>query len=209
MDSSTAPPSLRDRQKAQTHELIVDALAEALAAGELDKATHDGLAKRTGVSRQTVYRHFPDRESLMRALWARTNARVLGVSLPTTETELLAKLPALYASYDRNADMITISQSTPQGRALRMAVKDQRAQAFLAATSRATAALSDEEARLATAVIQLLSSGQAWIEMRQQWDLDGEQMAAACGWAIRTMLADLHARGGKSLRELPKDPAPA
>ena len=61
MDDSTALPSLRERQKAQTHELIVDALVEALAAGELDKATHDAFGKRTGVSRQTIYRHFPDR----------------------------------------------------------------------------------------------------------------------------------------------------
>jgi AcrR family transcriptional regulator len=192
---------LRERQKAQTHELIVDALAEALAAGELEKATHDGLAKRTGVSRQTVYRHFPDRDALMRALWARTNSRVLGIGLPTTEEELLAKLPALYASYDRNADIITIGQSTPQGRALRMAVKDERAKAFLAATSEATANLDEEEARLATAVIQLLSSGQAWIEMRQQWGLTGEQIGVACHWAMRTLLADLHARKGRSLRE--------
>ena len=193
-------PSLRERQKAQTHDLIVDALAKALAAGELEKATHDALAKRTGVSRQTVYRHFPDRESLMRAVWARTNSQVLGISLPTTEAELLAKLPALYASYDRNADLITIGQ-TPQGRATRMAAKDQRAQAFRAATSQATSGLSQEEAHMATAVLQLLSSSQAWIEMRQQWDLTGEQIADACGWAMRTLLADLHARQGKSLRE--------
>jgi AcrR family transcriptional regulator len=201
MDDSTALPSLRERQKAQTHELIVDALVEALAAGELDKATHDALAKRTGVSRQTIYRHFPDRESLMRALWARTNSKVLGVTMPTTEAELVEKLPALYASYDRNADIITIGQSTPQGRAMRMAVKEERAKAFLSATANATAELDQEEARLATAVLQLLSSGSAWIEMRQQWGLTGEQSGAACTWAMRTLLADLHARKGKSLRE--------
>lgn len=198
---STERPSLRERQKQQTHELIVDALAEALAAGELDKITHDALAKRTGVSRQTVYRHFPDREALMQALWRRTNSQVVGVALPTTEAELLDKLPALFASLDRNADVITIAQSTPQGRALRMAVKDKRSADFLAATAQATKALSPEEARLATAVVQLMAGGHAWIEMRQQWDLTGEQMAAAVGWAMRTLLADLHKRGAKSIRE--------
>src|SRR5689334_14128160 len=100
--------------------------------------THDALARRTGVSRQTVYRHFPDREALLQALWKRTNSRVLGVTLPTTEAELIDKLPDLFAGFDRNADMITIAQSTPQGRALRMAVKDDRARDFLKATSSAT-----------------------------------------------------------------------
>jgi AcrR family transcriptional regulator len=201
MDSAEALPNLRERQKAQTHELIVDAMVEAFARGDLEKITHDALAKRTGVSRQTVYRHFPDREALMQALWARTNGRMIGVALPTTEAELTQKLPELFASFDNNADVITITQSTPQGRAFRMSVKDKRAKDFLTATGEATKGLSAEEARMATAIFQLMAGGHAWIEMRQQWGMTGEQMAVAVGWAMRTLLADLHARKGRSLAE--------
>ena len=201
MDSAAALPNLRERQKAQTHDLIVDAMVVAFARGDLEKITHDALAKKTGVSRQTVYRHFPDREALMKALWARTNGRMIGVTLPTTEAELTQKLPELFASFDANADLITITQSTPQGRAFRMSVKDKRAKDFLTATADATKGLSEEQAKLATAIFQLMAGGHAWIEMRQQWDMTGEQMAVAVGWAMRTLLADLHARRGKSLRE--------
>jgi AcrR family transcriptional regulator len=199
-------PSLRDRQKAQTHELIVDAMIEAMAAGELDRMSHDALAKRTGVSRQTVYRHFPNREALLAALWSRTNSRVLRTPLPTTEAELIEVLPTLFQQFDRNADLVTIAQSTPQGRALRMSVKAKRAKDFRSATREATAGLSDEEAKLATAVIQLMCGGHAWLEMRQQWDLTGEQMGVAVGWAVCTLLADLHARQGKSLRQSSSEP---
>ncbi|HET9159475.1 MAG TPA: TetR/AcrR family transcriptional regulator [Caulobacteraceae bacterium] len=201
MDSSPNPPSLRERQKAQTHELIVDALVEALAAGELDKMTHDALAKRTGVSRQTVYRHFPDREALLRGLWNRTNSRMLAAPMPTSEAELLAALPTLFQRFDANAELITIAQSTPQGRALRMSVKDKRTRDFLSTTAEAAEGFSGEEHRLIAAVVQLMCGGQAWLEMRQQWDLTGEQMGVAVGWAVRTLLADLHARNGRSLRE--------
>jgi AcrR family transcriptional regulator len=201
MESSPDPPSLRERQKAQTHELIVDALVEALAAGELDKMTHDALAKRTGVSRQTVYRHFPDREALMRGLWNRTNSRMLAAPIPTTEAELLAALPTLYQRFDANAELITIAQSTPQGRALRMSIKEKRARDFLSTTAEAAKGLSEEEHRLVAAIIQLMCGGQAWLEMRQQWDLSGEEMGVAVGWAVRTLLADLHARNGRNLRE--------
>ena len=31
---------------------------------------------------------------------------------------------------------------------------------------------------------------QAWIEMRQQWGLTGDQIVKACGRAVRTLLAD-------------------
>src|SRR4051794_23632115 len=104
--------TLRDRQKAQTRELIVDALVAALASGELDKATHDALAKRTGVSRQTVYRHFPDSNALMTALWERLNATFAASGLPTSEKALLEGLARTFEAFDRHADLVTIAQTT-------------------------------------------------------------------------------------------------
>jgi hypothetical protein len=82
---------------------------------------------------------------------------------------------------------------------MRLSVRDRRSAAFRKAAAQATARLSPEEAEMATAVLQLLHGGQAWIEMREQWGLDGGQIAVACGWAIRTLLADLHARKGRPL----------
>ncbi|EQB32738.1 hypothetical protein [Sphingobium ummariense] len=35
--------------------------------------------------------------------------------------------------------------------------------------------------------------------MRDHWGLDGAQIARACGWAMRTLLADLKARQGRPL----------
>jgi len=196
------PGSLRERMKAQTRELIVDQLVAALAENALDQTSHDALAKRVGVSRQTVYRYFPDRDALMEALWTRINAELSGdgaPGFPTTEQALLGQLAPLFANYDRIAPLITISQSTPQGRAMRLSVKDRRSQAFLDATADAAAGLDAQDRRLAAAIVQLLVGGQAWLEMRQQWDLTGDQMARASGWAVRTLLADLRKRGGRPL----------
>jgi hypothetical protein len=78
-------------------------------------------------------------------------------------------------------------------------VRDKRAAAFRQATAAATEGLSEREAVMATSVIQLLHGGQAWMEMRGQWGLSGEEIARACGWAMRVLLADLHARGGRPL----------
>lgn len=196
-----SPPNLRDRQKAQTRDLILDALLAALAAGRIEDMTHDALARRVGVSRQTVYRHFPDREVLMSALWERLNPRFTAQGLPTDEVALRSLLAPMYAAFDRDADLITMAQSTPQGRAMRLAVRDKRSAAFRQATAEATRGLEEREAVMATAVIQLLHGGQAWIEMRQQWGLTGGEIAQACDWAIRALLADLHARRGRPLAE--------
>jgi AcrR family transcriptional regulator len=196
-----SPPPLRERQKAQTRELIVDGLVAGMATGDAAELTHDALARRVGVSRQTVYRHFPDRQALMQALWERLNPRFTARGLPRDEAALTGLLAPMYAAFDRDADLITIAQSTPQGRALRNSVRDKRAAAFREATAEATAGLSEHDALLATAVIQLLHGGQAWMEMRQQWGLFGPEIAEACHWAIRTLLADLHARRGRPLSQ--------
>jgi AcrR family transcriptional regulator len=197
--SDDAPLPLRERQKAQTRELIVGALLSALAEGELEKATHEALARRVGVSRQTVYRHFPDRQALMAALWEHLNPRFTARGLPTNEADLTELLGPMFEAFDRDADIITFAQSTPQGRAMRLAVKDRRSAAFRQATAEATQGLNERDAVLAAAVIQLLHGGQAWIEMRQQWGLTGPEMARACGWAIEALLADLHRRRGRPL----------
>jgi len=195
------PGSLRERLKQQTRALIVDELVAALAAGELDQASHDALAKRVGVSRQTVYRYFPDRDALMQALWERINAELGGGTsgFPQDETALLTQIAPLFQSYDRIAPLITIAQSTQMGRAMRLSVKDKRSQAFLDTIADAAKTLDPEDRKLAAAIVQLLVGGQAWIEMHQQWDLTGEQMGRAAHWAVRTLLADLHARKGRPL----------
>ena len=202
MGSSDLPPgSLRERMKEQTRAAIVDQLVEALAAGALDQISHDALAKGVGVSRQTVYRYFPDRDALMRGLWTRIHAELNdGASgFPRDETSLLGQIAPLFANFDRIAPLITIAQSTPQGRAMRLTVKEERSEAFLAMTAGSAGGLGAEDHRLAAAIVQLLVGGQAWIEMRQQWDLTGEQMARASAWAVRTLLADLRARKGRPL----------
>jgi hypothetical protein len=42
-----------------------------------------------------------------------------------------------------------------------------------------------------------------WLEMRDHWGLDGQQVARAAGWAIRTLVADLKARGSLPLDQDP------
>jgi hypothetical protein len=51
---------------------------------------------------------------------------------------------------------------------------------------------------LATAMLQVLHTTPRR-EMRDHWGLDGEQIARACGWAMRTLLKDLREREGRPL----------
>ncbi len=60
--------TLRDRQMAQTRELILDAVTTLLGDRRADEVTTRDIAAAAGVSERTVYRHFPDRTALLDGL---------------------------------------------------------------------------------------------------------------------------------------------
>ena len=48
---------------------------------------------------------------------------------------------------------------------------------------------------------QLMASGFAWREMRDQWGMDAAAITTATRWAIKAMLADLERRGNTPLAD--------
>lgn len=68
---ATAPLSLRERRRRRTREDLVDAVLAVIAGGGLGEATIDRISAESGISRGTVYAHFPGgRDELLRAAYA-------------------------------------------------------------------------------------------------------------------------------------------
>jgi AcrR family transcriptional regulator len=196
-----ADPAKREgSDNAHTREKIVDALTELMAEGE--KLTHDAVAARAGISRRTVYRYFPDQESLRAAVWARFGP---SGGIPQTLDALLGGMPERFGNFDRNAAKMTVAMASAEGRAIRNVVKDERIAAYRGMFENQVSALSEPDRIRAIAAIQLITSGFAWREMRDQWGFDAAEMSIACRWAVETLLADLARRGGKPLSEGPAD----
>src|SRR4051812_35769353 len=171
-----------------------------MASGQMHRLNHDALAEMTGVSRRTVYRYFPDRDALMKALWERTTrATGRGVGFPANAQEILDRLHPVYAGFDRNAAAMMVATSTPEGRAVRNSMKKERDAGWRKALAKETGQLSEADRTMALGVIQLLSTGLAWRELRDQWDLNGSEIATACRWAISALLRDLEERDGRPL----------
>lgn len=61
-------PNLRDRRKQETHAALTRAAAEVFSRRGFAHATIDEVAAEAGVSRATVYLHFPAKEDLARAV---------------------------------------------------------------------------------------------------------------------------------------------
>src|SRR3954447_16125773 len=75
--SNASPrPSLRERRRQETADLIVDAVLDLMAEAGINGLTMEAVAERVGISLRTVYRYFPDRASLLTAALARHNQNV-------------------------------------------------------------------------------------------------------------------------------------
>lgn len=173
---------------------IEEALLALTAEGE--RINHDLVAERAGVSRRTVYRYFPDREALLGGLWSRLSPVTAFYRMPDTVDHILTMLERLYTGFDDNADAMTVVMASAEGRTMRNLKTAERRAGYRKAFADVTAHLNEPQRTEAVAVMQLLNSGFVWREMRDQWELDGLQMAEACRWAIETLLADLRAGGG-------------
>lgn len=176
---------------------IEDALLETLADGDPSGINHDQIADRAGVGRRTVYRYFPDRTALLQAGWRRLSAAASpNVRMPESADGLVNGLEELFVGFDRNADAMTVTMASAEGRAIRNAMTPQRVAAYRSAFAKETEHLDPHRRDMAIAAMQLLASGFAWREYRDQWQLSGEDMARASRWAINTLLSDLTKGGG-------------
>ena len=202
---ATAPAETRTTRKEEARARILDAFIALLIEGA-DDLSHDAVADRAEVGRRTVYRYFPDRAALMDAALLRVRERAgVRVTYPQSAEELLDTLESIYTGFDSIASLITMLRTTPQGRQLRLAQNRQRVESYSGALADAVKALPPEDRKLATAMLQVLHTT-PWLEMRDHWGLDGHQIARATGWAVRTLLNDLKARGSLPLdRDLPDD----
>jgi len=189
-DRSAAPSNDHTRGK------IEAALLALMAEGE--KLTHDAAAARAGVSRRTAYRYFPDQQALREATWKQLSPPA---GMPDTLESLLAGIGRTFATFDEQAAVMTVATASAEGRAMRNAMKPERVRAFRSAYGEVTAALPEPDRTWAIAAMQLMTSGLAWCDMRDQWDMDGPAIAAATRWAIEAMLADLARRGDRPLAE--------
>ncbi len=161
----------------------------ALAA-EGGRFNHDAVAKRAGVSRRTVYRRYPDQKALRAAIVARIEAPA---PPPASLDAVIEGLAARFAEFDARPAEATLALASTEGRAARRRTKGDELRAVL---GEAAGSLPDPERARAAAMLGFLSEGAAWLELREQWDLTGEDAAAACRWAMETLIEDLRRRGG-------------
>jgi AcrR family transcriptional regulator len=198
-------PSLRDRRRQETADLILDAAVALLGEAGLDGFSVDAVADRVGVSARTVYRYFPDRAALLHGVMQRDDLTTPYVP-PTTPEEISHAFGDLFALFDERADLNRAELVARVARTFVWEGRIERIRHIETALHPALDQLPKPEREQATAVIVYLANVLAWLSMRDESGLDGANAGAAVIWAIDTLVADLRQRNHHLQRKKPSHP---
>jgi AcrR family transcriptional regulator len=180
--------STRQRYKDLTRERILDAAIAQMADDRDGPLTVTDVAARAGVTERTIYRHFQTRDALVEAVWPRMQARVQSPGFPHTADELIATPLRLFPNFDENEHLVRASVYSESGREVRLRANGERQAAMLACVADAMPQLGDAARRRRAAVVQLIDSAYGWAVLKDFWDMDGEEAAAAAAEAIAVLL---------------------
>lgn len=195
---------LRERQTAETRQLILESLAQVIAEHGASDFTIDSVAQQAGVATRTVYRHFPNRQALLDGLTAlldelfaalREAKQVPWLTDDDGDTaDLLASLPDVMRWFDELEPLSTAMVLTANGGMLRSQPHDARTDQFRAILEPELERVDSGERDAVFAVVRHLLSSQTWFALRNEFGVDGETAGRTIARAVAAILEDAAAR---------------
>src|SRR6202022_3147178 len=94
----TPTPSLKEKQRQEREELILQAAEEVLMEKGYYDTSMDEIALRVGVAKGTVYLHFPSKEDLVEAIFQRDMQKIMQLveEIIATASTPRAKLESIF-----------------------------------------------------------------------------------------------------------------
>ena len=197
MAERTYSSPLRERQAQQTRDLILDSLTDLLETRRTDEVTTRALAEAAGVSERTVYRHFPDRDSLLAGLTSRLMATdAARPEPPESVDDVAAAAIELMAGLDEHHVLATaeaLFNADP-----RRFSDDTRAntEVFRQMIVRSFPELGARQQVQLAAVFRCLLSAQAWLRMREEFGVPGVESGPVVAWVLETLVDQIRQGNG-------------
>ncbi|MDE3199853.1 MAG: TetR/AcrR family transcriptional regulator [Acidobacteriota bacterium] len=181
---------------AATREAILETAMEMLALGEDQGFSHESISDAAGMSARTVYRHFPDRGSLLQALWERLREQTK-TRFPQSEGEIVRLTRKAFQQFDENEPLIRSVLNSSAGTAVRERGGAEGRPAFTHSLGPLLAGKSSKERARIVAVFLALYSAPFWNLLRDRGGLSGPDAQEAAVWAMETLLEALHKQSRK------------
>lgn len=167
-----------------------------LASGQDQSFSHESIAAAAGMGARTVYRHFPDRGSLLQALWERLREQTQ-TRFPRSEDEISALTRVAFQQFDANEPLIRSVLNSPAGTAVRERGGAEGRPAFTQSLAPLLVGKGPKERARIVAVFLALYSAPFWNLLRDRGGLNGSDAQEAAVWAIETLLQALRKQSRK------------
>ena len=189
---------LRERHAQQTRDLIIDAVTALIESRRIDEVTTREIAQSAGVSERTVYRHFPDRDALLAGLTSRLH-RSLGEREDPLNSPVFDSIDDLKVAAIRLMAGLEEFHVAARAEALfntdpRRFSPDTRANSarFPGVMAAILPELDDQACLHLAAVIRCLLSAQAWLRMREEFGVSGDDAGPVVAWVLDAIVNEIH-----------------
>ena len=184
---------IRAAQFRETREAILSALFSLMeSAATPDDIGMDAIAAEAGVQRRTIFRHFENKEELLRTFWPWLNARIGASVKPMTPEEISGGPREAFPLFDAHEAAIRAALHSRTGREMRAGTVADRRRDFSAALAPALDKVSHMERQKIEALAHLLYSASAWEVLKDYGGLDGTQAGEAASCALELILSAIN-----------------
>ncbi|WP_317931137.1 TetR/AcrR family transcriptional regulator [Halioxenophilus sp. WMMB6] len=197
--------SKRQQQAEQTRRNILTALAKQLVSNRSPEFSVEAAAAAAGVTTRTIFRYFPNRESMLEALSDLVLETTGQVPIPQSSAQFLTISHATFRMFEQNSELIQALLLSELGRGVRSRLRERRRQGNAAALDEVVSHLGEGEQRAIKAVLVNLISAENWWQLKGTFQLDEPEASATVTWLIELVFAAL-ARGEHPLAERANPP---
>lgn len=181
---------IREGKSRETREAILTALFSLLnSAATPDEIGMDAVATEAGVQRRTIFRHFENKDELLRAFWPWLNARIGASIKPETPQDIARGPREAFPLFDIHEAAMRAALHSRTGREMRAGTIEGRRKNFSAALAPALEAASPALRQKVQALAHLLYSASAWEVLKDYGGLDGTQAGETASWALELILS--------------------
>lgn len=182
--------TLRAQQSQRTQQMILEAMVALLVERRGGDVQIQEIAKKSGVSERSIFRLFKDRQAMLGAIDSYvTNFIQVGVArLQDKGTVEFAK--ELFTLFDKNENMVMAYLYSPFGRQARGVLRRKLNKLIMEKLLDGAPAPSPHDLPK-YALITSMINARLWDDLRTDFNLNGEEIGEAVGWAIRILSAKL------------------
>ncbi len=195
---------VREQQKSETHDRILEAVVRVLLDEGVYAFTVKNVATRAHVAHRTVYRHYPTREALIEGVAETLEQRPFPVALEeafATPDAAEQTIRTVYAGFEETSEWTRaiVVATTALGQELKS--RTRRTQSIASAIAIAFPALDASTHRRAGVTLRALGGSRHWHTLVHDMGMTPREAVDAAAWNARTLVEDLARRNAARAKE--------